>query len=130
MYRLVQIALPPYTDYESLERKLTLAVECVSVRTRRFTFIYPIASSGRPLDLIKNRGHRTYPDGLHPSQIPASLPCVSHTCFQYLLRLALVCYELRLHDASILLLCSRFGYDGPITSYVQPKHRLGIFSRF
>ena len=28
MYR-VQIELPPYPDYESLERKLTLVVECV-----------------------------------------------------------------------------------------------------
>jgi hypothetical protein len=39
MHPLVQIDLPPYTDYASLEQKLTIAVECVSVPTRYFTFI-------------------------------------------------------------------------------------------
>ena len=33
IHPLVQIDLPPYTDYASLEQKLTLAVECVSIPT-------------------------------------------------------------------------------------------------
>jgi len=37
MRPLVQIDLPPYTDYASLEQKLTLAVECVLVPTRHVT---------------------------------------------------------------------------------------------
>ena len=59
MYR-VQIELPPYPDYESLVRKLTLAVECVSVPTRPFRFIYPIFPAGRQLGLIENRGYLAY----------------------------------------------------------------------
>ena len=34
MHPLVQIDLPPYTDYASLEQKLTIAVECVSIAAR------------------------------------------------------------------------------------------------
>lgn len=70
IYPLVQIDLPPYTDYASLEQKLTLAVECVSVLSRCFTFIYHIASAGRQLALVKNRGYLPYLNGLRSFQIP------------------------------------------------------------
>ena len=113
----MQIDLPPYTDYASLEQKLTLAVECVSVPTRCFTFIYHIASAGRQLALVKNRGDLAYLNGLRSFQIPyplshsdARLPShVSRACLQCLPRLPLVCCDSRLHDASISLLNSWFG---------------------
>lgn len=117
IYPLVQIDLPPYTDYASLEQKLTLAVECVSVLSRCFTFIYHIASAGRQLALVKNRGYLPYLNGLRSFQIPyplshsdARLPShVSRACLQCLPRLPLVCCDSRLHDAWISLLNSRFG---------------------
>ena len=85
MYR-VQIELPPYPDYESLERKLTLAIECVSVPNRCFRFIHPIISPGRPLDLIENRGYLAYLLHLYLAQSSSFPSCllrsllVSHWC--------------------------------------------------
>ena len=73
MNPLVQIDLPPYTDYASLERKLTFAIECASIPTRGFTFIY--TSAVRPLDLVKNRGCLAYLDGFYtPKFLPSVVP--------------------------------------------------------
>ena len=87
MYFLVQIDLPPYTDYASLEQKLTLAVEYVSVPIHCFMFIYPIASAGRPLDLVKNRGYPAYLDGPCPFQVPTLCCTGGSSPLSYLLRL-------------------------------------------
>lgn len=131
MYSLVQIDLPPYTDYASLEQKLTLAVECVSIPTHCFTFIYPIVFAGRLLALVKNKEYLAYlaPFGPYPlSHSDARLPShVFRACFQCLPRLPLVSCDPRLHDASISLLISQFGsarllqHVSWITSYLQPK---------
>lgn len=46
MHPLVQIDLPPYTDYASLEQKLTLAVECVSIPTRYLRILMTLHLQG------------------------------------------------------------------------------------
>ena len=46
MFPLVQIDLPLYTDYASLEWKLRFAIECARIPTRHFKFTYPIISTG------------------------------------------------------------------------------------
>jgi hypothetical protein len=74
MHPLVQIDLPPYTDYASLEQKLTIAVECVSVPTRSFTRIDTIASAGRLLDLVRSREYLVYFD--NPFTPSDSLPFI------------------------------------------------------
>jgi HECT-domain (ubiquitin-transferase) len=55
-----RIDLPPYKDYASLEHKLTLAVECVSLCIRLWEYLSLIyVTTERPSDLDRSRG-RTF----------------------------------------------------------------------
>ena len=46
MFPFVQIDLPLYTDYASLEWKLRFAIECVRIPTRHFKFTYLLFLQG------------------------------------------------------------------------------------
>jgi len=68
MHPSVQLDLPPYTDYASLEQKLTIAVEWVSFPTCSFTRIETIVSAARLLDLVRGKEFPVYFD--NPSPLP------------------------------------------------------------
>ena len=83
----VQIDLPPYTDYASLEQMLTLAIECVSLIAISH-YIEHIFSVGRMLDSVKSREYL-----IHLGCLPISYTVVpgrsfsfyfSRVCFQCL----------------------------------------------
>lgn len=119
MHPPVQIDLPPYTDYASLEQKLTLAVECVSVPSRYFTCIDTITFAGRLLDLVRSREYLVfvYLTTLHPSPIRYLLSLLgrssSLSCLPRLLPVLASSFVSVLwphvHDHSISFLDFRFG---------------------
>src|SRR5258708_5806939 len=70
----VQIDLPPYTDYASLEQMLTLAIECVSLIAISH-YIEHIFSVGRMLDSVNSREYLIHL-GCLPISYTVSLPDV------------------------------------------------------